>query len=137
STRPHPPAQLPLHRPRPRHLPDLRQRTQSRRRRLNERRPTLTLVFLDTETTGLADDCDIWEIGLIARTPRPDDVDDALGDMAEFIDSEYRWLIRPNLYSAEPTGLRIGRYYSRIGNLAPASVGYAWCYQHPDAGERS
>lgn len=67
----------------------------------------MTLVFLDTETTGLADDCDIWEIGLIYRT-------------AEGTDLEHSWLLRPKLANAEPTGLRIGRYYERIGTL----VGY-------------
>ena len=27
------------------------------------------IVFLDTETTGLADNCNIWDIGLIQRQP--------------------------------------------------------------------
>ena len=77
----------------------------------------MTLVFVDTETTGLADDCDVWEIGLIARTwPTP----------ATFVDVECSWLIRPDLLTAEPTGLRIGRYYERIGSLlAAAPVGSA------------
>jgi hypothetical protein len=74
----------------------------------------MTLVFLDTETTGLADNCDIWEIGLIVRSPRPDDVDDALGDMADHIDTEHGWRLRPDLTTAEPTGLRIGRFYDRM-----------------------
>jgi hypothetical protein len=65
----------------------------------------VTLVFLDTETTGLADDCDVWEIGLIYRT-------------IEGTDLEHSWLLRPNLSNAEPTRLRIGRYYQRIGPLA-------------------
>jgi DNA polymerase III alpha subunit (gram-positive type) len=71
-----------------------------------------TLVFLDTETTGLADTCEVWEIGMIVRKPGDADV-------------EYCWRIRPDLTTAEPTGLRIGRYYERIGVLAATPVGTA------------
>jgi len=71
-------------------------------------------VFLDTETTGLnPDTCEIWEIGAILR-----DEDNA--------DVEYAWQVRPSLVGAEPTGLRIGRYYER-GQL------HAWL---PPAGKR-
>jgi DNA polymerase III epsilon subunit-like protein len=97
----------------------------------------MTLAFLDTETTGLADDCDIWEIGLITRDPRPADVDDAIGDMADHIDTEYRWLIRPDLTTAEPTGLRIGRYYQRIGSLSTYPPGEGKAMTHPDHDKRS
>lgn len=72
----------------------------------------MALVFLDTETTGLADWCDIWEIGLIVRHPAPDGVDSPKG--AVHIDVEYAWQLRPDLTNAEPTGLRIGRYYERL-----------------------
>lgn len=78
------------------------------------------LVFLDTETVGLADECDIWEIGLIART-------DA-GDV------EYCWRLRPDMVRAEPTGLRIGRYYERIGKLAYKPVGSAVRVVNPRGG---
>lgn len=59
------------------------------------------LVFVDTETTGLdSDRCEVWEIGAIVRDPGQADV-------------EYEWQLRPTLVGAEPTGLRIGRYYQR------------------------
>jgi DNA polymerase III epsilon subunit-like protein len=61
------------------------------------------IVFLDTETTGLdSDRHEIWEIGAIVRT------DDGGDDM------EWAWQIRPLMTTADPTGLRIGRYYERI-----------------------
>jgi hypothetical protein len=80
------------------------------------------LCFVDTETTGLADHCDIWEIGLIVRHPAPQDVDTPEGVV--HVDTEYSWLIRPDLTNAEPTGLRIGRYYERIGHVGEGPVGY-------------
>ncbi len=80
------------------------------------------LVFIDTETNGLNIDlCEVWEIGAIARTPD--------GDI------EYCWQIRPELATAEPGGLRIGRYYQRIADRLKhkeANVGDAWIVQHPD-----
>jgi hypothetical protein len=85
------------------------------------------LVFCDLETTGLADDCDIWEIGLIQRLSNDD----------EHEDLEYRWLIRPDLTTAEPTGLRIGRYYDRIGILTLAAPGNGRCVDHPDPSMRT
>lgn len=60
----------------------------------------MKLVFIDTETTGLSDRAEVWEIGAVLRD----------GDRA---DVEYAWQIRPTLQDAEPTGLRIGRYYER------------------------
>lgn len=79
------------------------------------------LIFLDTETTGLADDCDVWEIGFIERLAN---------DGSE--DLEYRWMIRPSMRAAEPNGLRIGRYYERIGALRGAMIGAAVLMEHPD-----
>ena len=35
--------------------------------------------------------------------------------------------------TAEPTGLRIGRYYDRIGLTGRGEPGYAVCMDHPDA----
>ncbi len=87
------------------------------------------LVFLDTETTGLADFCEVWEIGLIARHPAPVDVDSPEG--AVHVDVEYCWRIRPNLATAEPTGLRIGRYYERMGGFALHAPGSARRIAHP------
>ncbi len=79
------------------------------------------LVFLDTETTGLADDCEIWEIGLIARTVV--DLNAKDGIAAQTRDIEYSWQLVPDMRTAEPTGLRIGRYYERqlpiLRNIAP------------------
>lgn len=94
----------------------------------------MALVFLDTETVGLADDCDIWEIGLIVRNPAPD-VDSPEG--AAHVDVERSWMLRPDLTNAEPAGLRIGRYYQRIGNLAGDVPGVARetsPNRHPDGG---
>ncbi|HEY0643681.1 MAG TPA: 3'-5' exonuclease [Nocardioides sp.] len=60
-----------------------------------------TIVFLDTETTGLdSDRCDVWEIGAIVRVPGNSDM-------------EYLWQVQPDLTKAEPTGLRVGRFYER------------------------
>lgn len=70
------------------------------------------LVFLDTETTGLGDRCDIWEIGLIVRRDNGADVEAA-------------WQLCPDLSTAEPTGLRIGRYYERM-DATVAHYGPGW-----------
>lgn len=76
------------------------------------------LVFLDTETTGLdSDRHEIWEIGAIMRT------DDG--------DREYAWQIRPSLKTADPTGLRIGRFYERSKNYNHP-VGSAVILAHPE-----
>lgn len=59
------------------------------------------LVFLDTETTSLDDTYgEVWEIGAIARTPGQPD-------------SEHLWQIWPDLTTANPDSLRIGRFYER------------------------
>lgn len=58
------------------------------------------LAFLDTETTGLDfERHEVWEIGLITRD----------GD----VDTEYLWQLWPDLQLADPTGLRISRFYER------------------------
>ncbi len=75
----------------------------------------MTLVFLDTETTGLADECDVWEIGLIHRKPGDPTEYGLAEDVAVTVDIEYSWRLCPDMATAEPTGLRIGRYYQRIG----------------------
>jgi DNA polymerase III epsilon subunit-like protein len=60
------------------------------------------LIYLDTETTSLDErNGEVWEIGAIVRDPGEDDI-------------EYLWQIRPNLEDANPTSLRISRYYERI-----------------------
>lgn len=58
------------------------------------------IAFLDTETTGLDHERhEVWEIGLITRD----------GD----VDTEYLWQLWPDLTLADPTGLRISRFYER------------------------
>lgn len=58
------------------------------------------IAFLDTETTGLDHERhEVWEIGLITRD----------GD----VDAEYLWQLWPDLTLADPTGLRISRFYER------------------------
>lgn len=59
------------------------------------------LVFIDTETTSLDDTRgEIWEIAAILRRPGQ-------------ADAEHLWQIRPDLNTADPMSLRIGRYYER------------------------
>jgi DNA polymerase III epsilon subunit-like protein len=78
------------------------------------------LVFCDTETTGLdRDRHEPWEIALIVRGPSGEDV-------------EYCWQVRPDLAGASPEGLRIGRYYQRIGSLSLDDSGTgAFAADHP------
>jgi DNA polymerase III epsilon subunit-like protein len=60
------------------------------------------LAFVDTETTHLDPrHGDVWEIAVIRR--REDGVD-----------SEYVWQIRPDLTTADPEALKIGRYEERF-----------------------
>ncbi len=60
------------------------------------------IVFVDTETTGLGDAHEPWEIALIVR-----DWPAGLGDV------EHLYAVRPDLTAAEPAALQIGRYYQR------------------------
>lgn len=63
----------------------------------------MTIVFLDTETTGLDPDRhEMWEIGCIVVDHRD-----------KSYDGEWRWQLQPNLAMADPTRLRIGRFYER------------------------
>jgi DNA polymerase III epsilon subunit-like protein len=65
------------------------------------RRPP-TLTFVDTETTGLDPrTADVWEIAVIRR--REDGVD-----------SEFVWQVRPDLATADPEALKIGRFEERF-----------------------
>jgi DNA polymerase III epsilon subunit-like protein len=67
------------------------------------------LTFVDLETTGLDPSRhEAWEIGLIVR------------EDASTTDTEYLWRIKPDLTKADPTGLRIGRFYERTAGLHPA-----------------
>lgn len=74
------------------------------------------ICFLDLETTGLDPDRhEIWEIGLILRVTA--DLEDG---RTGWTDAEYLWRIQPMLPTADPTGLRIGRFYERTAGM----VGY-------------
>jgi len=74
--------------------------------------------FLDLETTGLSDLCDLWEIGAIVHGPDEGD------------DVEYCWQIRPDLTWAEPKALQISRYYQRC-QLVDAEIGAALVVADP------
>jgi len=57
------------------------------------------LVFLDTETTGLHPDRQVWEVGMIRRD------DDGERELQFFVDVD--------LSNADPFGLSVGRFYQR------------------------
>lgn len=59
------------------------------------------LVFLDTETTSLAWNTDIWEVAMIRRDP-----DGTENDRRMFV-------AEPDLLNADPAALAIGRFYDR------------------------
>ena len=69
------------------------------------------IAFVDTETTHLdAEKGDAWEVAVILRET----------DGEQAADTEYVWQIRPNLATADPESLRIGRYLDRFA--VPAHV---------------
>lgn len=64
------------------------------------------IAILDTETTGTDPGRHhVWEVAVIMR-----------GHRDPSRDGEWRWLIRPDLTTADPTALRIGHYYERGGS---------------------
>lgn len=69
-------------------------------------------AFIDVETTGLDPDLghQIWDIGLILRQ--------------DGTDTEHQWFLKPDLTTADPDALPIGRYYERTPSTwsAPAAV---------------
>jgi DNA polymerase III epsilon subunit-like protein len=66
-----------------------------------------TYAFCDTECSGLdAARHHAWDIAVIIREP----------GMA---DSVHQWYVKPDLSTAEPAALRIGRYYERTAGLLP------------------
>lgn len=76
------------------------------------------LVFVDTETTGLdSGRHEIWELAAIVR-----------GDDG---DREYAWQIRPSLKTADPAGLRVGRYCERC-TITGQPVDAAVTLAHPE-----
>ncbi|MEV0616115.1 hypothetical protein AB0I81_22570 [Nonomuraea sp. NPDC050404] len=77
------------------------------------------LCFVDVETTSLDDERgEVWEIAAIVRDPGQDD-------------AEYLWQIRPDLTTADPMSLRIGRYYERR-RLSIHEVGEAVTVASPE-----
>lgn len=60
------------------------------------------LAFVDTETTHLDPRSgDVWEIAVIRRR-------------TDGVDVEYVWQVRPDLTTADPEALKIGRYKERF-----------------------
>lgn len=75
----------------------------------------LPLAFADCETTHLnAELGDAWEVAVILR-----EFDDN-----EPTDTEHVWQIRPNLATADPEALKIGRYLERFA--VPPHAQAAW-----------
>lgn len=73
------------------------------------------IAFADCETTHLdAEIGDAWEVAVILR-----EFDDN-----QPTDTEYAWQIRPNLTTADPEALKIGRYLERFAVPVPAEA--AW-----------
>jgi len=73
------------------------------------------IAFVDTETTHLnAELGDAWEVAIILR-----EFDDNTPT-----DTEYVWQIRPDLATADPESLKIGRYLERF--VVPAHAEAAW-----------
>lgn len=60
---------------------------------------TAPLVFMDTETTGVHRDRQVWEVAMIRR--------DDKGQM------ERQFFVAVDLSAADPFGLRVGRFYER------------------------
>lgn len=59
------------------------------------------IAFVDTETTGLDPrHADVWEIAVIRRE--------------DGVDTEHLWQVRPNLDTADPEALTIGKYHDRF-----------------------
>ncbi|MEU4170989.1 hypothetical protein AB0F46_29430 [Streptomyces sp. NPDC026665] len=62
------------------------------------------IAFIDTETTHLSAEIgEAWEVAVILRE-----------DGDPFTDTEYAWQIRPDLTTADPEALSIGRYEERF-----------------------
>lgn len=73
------------------------------------------IAFVDTETTHLdAEIGEVWEVAVILR-----EYDDN-----EPTDTEYAWQFRPNLATADPESLKIGRYLERF--VVPPHAEAAW-----------
>jgi hypothetical protein len=79
------------------------------------------LVFVDTETTGLLPfHHEVWEIAVIERK-----VIEHETQPTQTVDVEHVFHVKPDLTKADPTALRICRYYERAGEMdrAPRAMG--------------
>ncbi|MFE9127016.1 hypothetical protein ACFYOF_16625 [Streptomyces sp. NPDC007148] len=77
----------------------------------------IPIAFVDTETTHLDSAVgEAWEVAVVLREAdaihSPDD------------DAEYVWQVRPDLATADPESLRIGRYEERFA--VPLDAAAAW-----------
>jgi len=77
--------------------------------------PETSIAFVDCETTHLDASIGVaWEVAIILR-----EFEDG-----QHTDTEYVWQIRPNLATADPDALRIGRYEERFA--VPSGAEAAW-----------
>jgi hypothetical protein len=73
------------------------------------------IAFVDTETTHLdAEIGEVWEVAVILREHHDNTP----------TDTEYAWQFRPNLATADPEALKIGRYLERFA--VPPHAEAAW-----------
>lgn len=63
-------------------------------------RTVAPLVFLDTETDGVHPDRKVWEIALVRREP-------------DGTEASWECFVEMNMRTADPFGLRVGRFYDR------------------------
>jgi len=63
------------------------------------------LAFIDTETDGVHPDRKVWEVAIIRREP---DTDTSPGKQ-----TEWSTFVEIDLSTADPFGLRVGRFYDR------------------------
>jgi DNA polymerase III epsilon subunit-like protein len=80
-----------------------------------EKQPMTNIAFVDTETTHLdAEIGEVWEVAIILRE----------SDDNTPTDTEYVWQVRPDLATADPESLKIGRYLERF--VVPPHAEAAW-----------
>lgn len=73
--------------------------------------PPRRTIFLDLETTGLDDERhEVWEIGAIVRTGRDEP------------DVEHLYHVPPDLSTADPGALHVGRFYERTQAIGTLSI---------------
>lgn len=76
------------------------------------------IAIVDSETTGLdSDRHEIWDLSIITA--------DHSSEIGIVNETEHTWMIDCDLSTADPTGLRVGRYYERTKGMRPAD------FEHP------